>query len=177
MTYENQRLEQAASRLEISELCSSYSVAIDAQDLDLLADLLADEIRVTSADGKMKAAGKEEVLRLFEQTFAARGPSCHWTHDRIIRFDPADPDSASGLIVAHAETNPNGVPSVTALTYRDEYRRDAAGRWLFASRHLSNFYYTKVEDYAGALAQLKRSIFQEAAAWLKEDQAVRTVER
>jgi len=164
------------SRLEIAELCSRYSVAVDAQDLELLADLFTDNVRITSADMKMNAEGKEETLKLFADTFAARGPSCHWTHDRIIRFDLENHNRASGLIVAHAETNPNGVPSLTALTYRDKYSREG-GRWLFAARQLSNIYYAKVEDYASALAQLKRPIFEEAAAWLKEDQVVRAPAR
>jgi hypothetical protein len=78
------------------------------------------------------------------------GPSNHVTHDRIITFDEADPDRATGIVLSHAEMNRKGAAMVAAIRYHDAYQRHE-GRWKFAARRLSFFYYVSAAEYADAL--------------------------
>jgi hypothetical protein len=68
-----------------------------------------------------------------------------------VQFDDADPDRATGLVTSHAEVWRNGQAMLTALRYQDEYRRGADGKWRFADRLLTFFYYLPVTEYAEAL--------------------------
>ena len=79
-----------------------------------------------------------------------RGPGYHWTHDHFVRFDPAQPDRATGLVLSHAETCPGNEVSLSGMRYNDDYRR-VDGRWVFQKRVISFLYYVPAKDYAQAL--------------------------
>ena len=68
----------------------------------------------------------------------------------VVRFDDADPDTATGLLASHAEVARNGVAMQVALRYKDTYRR-VDGRWQFADRLMSYMYYLPVTEYAEGL--------------------------
>lgn len=140
-------LDQLESRARIREIASSYCIAADDRDMDALSALFTDDIHIESQDGAMAARGRANVLSMFDRLFEIRGPSCHWTHDVIIEFEASDPDRARGLVLAHAETTPNGIACIAALRYRDAYRREG-GKWLFAERLLSFLYYMPVTEFA-----------------------------
>jgi hypothetical protein len=78
------------------------------------------------------------------------GPSNHVSHDRIVTFDEADPDHATGLVLSHAEMNRKGVAMLAAIRYHDAYRRDA-GAWRFQKRVLTFMYYVPTSEYLDAL--------------------------
>jgi hypothetical protein len=98
----------------------------------------------------MDAVGRDAVIRQFHGRYASLGPTHHFTHDLVLRFDADDPDRASGQLSSHAEVVRNGRPMITALRYADTYRRSADG-WQFEERVLSFLYYLPVEEYVEAL--------------------------
>ena len=93
--------------------------------------------------------GRDAVVKMFLGRFTVLGPSNHVTHDRIVRFDEANPDLAQGIVLSHAEMQRKGQPMVTAIRYLDHYRRDA-GAWRFAERVLTFMYYVPTAEYLDA---------------------------
>ena len=70
-----------------------------------------------------------------------------------ITFDNAD--HAKGLVLGHAETSPDGVASVAALRYHDEYRRED-GRWRYARRAIHFLYYSPMTAMPSVLNTTRR---------------------
>jgi uncharacterized protein (TIGR02246 family) len=148
------RVERLEARAEIGELVSAYAVACDEHDMPRLIALFAPDARFTSGAGFMEASGRDAISAMFTRMFSIRGPAYHWTHDHFIRFSD-DPDTATGLVLSHAETSPDGVGSLAAMRYEDSYRR-LEGRWLFQSRKIQFLYYVPVRDYATVFNTLNR---------------------
>jgi hypothetical protein len=161
-----QRIDRVEARAEIAELCSAYCLSCDDRDLARLESLFTDDITIRSVDGAMNAHGKGDAIAMFNRMFLIRGPSFHWTHDRFVTFDDQDRDGASGLLLAHAETTPNGVTSVAAIRYHDRYRR-IGGRWLFAERILSFLYYMPMVEFAAHFNTAERMAIH--GDWRKAD--------
>lgn len=141
-----ERIDRIESRVAIEELCMQYCIACDDRDMALLADCFTPDVRITASNGSMDANGLAAVMDMYEGLFAVRGPGFHWSHDRTIVFDDADHDSATGQILAHAETCPAGRVSIAGIRYADRYRRQG-GRWRFAERKLDFVYYVPLQDY------------------------------
>lgn len=144
------RLRQLEDRVEIGELIARYGLVMDDRDMDSMPDLFTPDAVVRSADGVMNAQGRETLVELFRGRFKVLGPSNHFTHDRIVSFDPHDPDRARGLVLSHAEMQRKNMPMLAAIRYTDQYRRHE-GRWKFAERVLSFFYYVPTAEYLDAL--------------------------
>ncbi len=149
------RVERLEARAEIGELVSAYAVACDEHDMDRLIALFTEAARFDSPSGLMQAEGSGAIRAMFVAMFRTRGPAYHWTHDRFVTFDDADPDRATGLVLSHAETSPDGRTSLAAMRYDDEYRR-AAGRWLFARRTINFLYYVPAAEYANVFSSATR---------------------
>jgi ketosteroid isomerase-like protein len=143
------RVRRLEDRLALRELVARYALAIDDRDIDAIAAMFTADGRFRSRDGVMDASGREAVIEQFRGRFGALGPTNHIAHDQICTFS-ADGDSASGIATSHAELWRNGRAFVTALRYDDQYRREE-GRWRFADRLLSFFYYLPVDEYAAGL--------------------------
>lgn len=142
-----QRIDRLEARAEIGELCSAYGIACDEHDYDRLESLFTADVRIQSRDGLMDATGRDVVMAMFGRMFAIRGPAFHWTHDRFVTFNDTAPGTATGLVLAHAETSPDGIASIAAIRYKDRYRYED-GRWKFAERQLSFLYYMPVTEFA-----------------------------
>jgi ketosteroid isomerase-like protein len=123
---------------------------MDDRDVAAMPDLFTPDAVVRSADGVMNASGRDALVAMFTGRFAVLGPSNHFTHDRMVTFDPTDPDAAAGLVLSHAEMQRKGVPMLAAIRYTDRYRRHE-GRWKFAERVLAFFYYVPTAQYLDAL--------------------------
>ena len=95
---------------------------MDDRDLAAFPGLFTDDVVLTSADGVMNATGLATVIELFRGRFVVLGPSNHFTHDKLLTFDDRDPETAGGLVLAHAEMNRNGRAMVAAIRYHDRYR-------------------------------------------------------
>lgn len=72
------------------------------------------------------------------KTFRIRGPTEHWTHDVTVKIDPSNPDLATGLVLGHAQTSPDGVVSNAAMRFKDQYRREG-GLLAFCKKNSSLF--------------------------------------
>ncbi len=149
------RVDRLEARVEIGNLVSRYAIACDEHDMEHLAALFTRDAVFDSTSGVMHAKGRAAVLEMFARILAIRGPGYHWTHDHIIRFDRGSDSAASGLLLSHAETTPNGTHSLAAMKYDDEYRVED-GQWRFARRSISFLYYVPVAEYDGALAKANR---------------------
>jgi uncharacterized protein (TIGR02246 family) len=150
---EERALEERIQRLEdrdaIRELIAQYGFSIDDRDIEGIAALFTPDACFRSVDGVMNATGRDAVVQQFHGRFAVLGPSNHFTHDRVVRFDPANADLAFGTVSSHAEVVRNGTPMITALRYADTYQK-LEGRWYFKERVVSFLYYLPPQDYAGA---------------------------
>lgn len=149
------RIDRLEARAEIAELCTHYCTACDDRDMVLLRSLFAPDIVIQSRDRKMDARGIDNVMAMFENMFTIRGPAFHWSHDRVITFDDGDPDRATGLLLAHAETTPDGEASIAGIRYHDIFRR-IDGKWHFAERQLSFLYYMRMADFIAHFPTSKR---------------------
>jgi len=145
------RLRGLEDREQIRELVARYCYVMDDRDLQGMIDLFTEDVVVASSDGMMDSQGRDAVVAMFQGRWAVLGPSLHWTHDQIVVLDEGDPDRATGLVQCHAEMTRSGEPRLSSIRYADEFRRCADGRWRFARRVLSFFYFVSPVEYAEAL--------------------------
>jgi|MDTC01.2.fsa_nt_gb uncharacterized protein (TIGR02246 family) len=155
------RLDRLESKEAISDIVTAYAIACDEHDMERLMNLFCDDACFDAPNGAMVADGKEAIRKMFEQTFKIRGPAYHWTHDTTIVIDPEDPGQATGLVLSHAETTPNGVVSIAAMRYEDSYRRESDGEWRFCKRIISFLYYVPATEYSTGLNQAERVVMGE----------------
>ena len=151
------RVDRLESKDAIRALVSAYAIACDEHDMPRLMGLFSADARFDSPNGAMVANGRDAIEAMFIETFKIRGPAYHWTHDVTVEIDPNDPDKATGLVYSHAETTPNGVVSLAAMKYDDEYRREA-GQWRFAKRTIRFLYYVPATEYTDGLSSTKRVV-------------------
>jgi ketosteroid isomerase-like protein len=149
------RIDRLEARAAIGELVSAYAIACDEHDMSRLMSLFTEDATFDSPSKLMVAKGRAAIADLFVTLFQIRGPAFHWTHDRFVEFGGEDPNLATGLVLSHAETTPNGIVSIAAMRYDDVYRR-VAGRWLFAKRTIQFLYYVPVSEYPNALSSKAR---------------------
>jgi ketosteroid isomerase-like protein len=167
-----QRVRRLEDRIEIGELIARYGLVMDDRDMASMPDLFTSDVVIRSRDGGMNATGRDAAIAMFRRRLAALGPSNHVTHDRIITFDDAQPEVAQGMVLSHAELCRSGVAMVTAIRYRDRYRREG-GRWRFGERELTFMYFVDAADYVDALGPgvaLRNRVFDQprAADWPEE---------
>ncbi|MEI6459419.1 MAG: nuclear transport factor 2 family protein [Pseudomonadota bacterium] len=151
-----QRIERLEARAAIRALVGTYCITVDVRDLDGIAQCFTRNGIMRSADGVMNASGREAVIAQFHGRFAVLGPSNHFTHDHIIQFDDQDANIASGSLNTHAELIRNGEMLVASLRYRDRYQYEE-GRWRFAERVLSFFYYARPGELPEVLGSALRN--------------------
>lgn len=144
------RLQHLESREEIRNLVARYGLAVDDHRLAAIGALFTADARFCSRDGVMDARGRQAIISQFTERFRSLGISNHVSHDQVIESAADEPDTARGVVSAHAEMWRNGRAFIAALRYHDEYRREA-GRWCFQSRELNFLYYLPVTDYPDAL--------------------------
>jgi len=145
------RLDRLESKDAIRDIVTAYAIACDEHDMPRLMNLFTVDACFDAPNGSMVANGKAAIQTLFEKTFKIRGPAYHWTHDVTLEIDTADPNRGTGLVLSHAETTPNGVVSIAAMRYQDDYRRESDGQWRFAKRVISFLYYVPASDYSQGL--------------------------
>ncbi len=149
MTVED-RVRRLADRAEIQELAVLYGFIMDERDEDGIRQVFTEDATLRSQDGVFAASGIEEIVETYLGRFKALGPTNHYSHGHVVRFDDADPDAAFGLLASHAEVSRNGVAMQVALRYKDTYRR-VDGVWRISDRLMSYMYYLPVTEYAEGL--------------------------
>ena len=151
------RLDRLESKDAIRGLVTAYAIACDEHDMPRLLSLFTEDACFDAPNGAMVANGRGEIESMFIETLKNRGPAFHWTHDVSAEIDPDDPNKATGLVYSHAETTPNGVVSLAAMKYFDDYRRED-GQWRFAKRVISFLYYVPAVEYAEGLNSQNRVV-------------------
>ena len=144
------RIRRLEDREEIHELIARYGLVMDDRNMAEMPELFTADVVIRSGDGVMNTRGREAVVDMFRGRFAVLGPSNHFSHDKLIHFDAADADRATGVVLSHAEMQRRGQPMITAIRYHDVYRRED-GRWRIAERELRFFYYVPTAQYLDAL--------------------------
>jgi len=160
------RIRRLEDRFEIGELIARYGLVMDNRDIAAMPSLFTTDVEVRSSDGTMDSDGRDAVCAMYRGRLEVLGPSNHVTHDRIITFDDADPDAATGLVLSHAEMCRKGVAMVAAIRYEDAYRRED-GKWRFAARRLLFMYFVRTADYIDALGPgvaLRNRVLRDARA-------------
>jgi uncharacterized protein (TIGR02246 family) len=145
------RLERLESKEEIRELVSKYAEACDQQDLESLARLFTEDAEFDSPNGMLKSKGRQNIIDMYLEVFKSRGPSFHWTHDVRVEIDSKKRDFATGVVYSHAETTRDGIVSLAAMRYDDNYSKED-GVWKFRKRVIHFFYYVKTKEYIETLA-------------------------
>lgn len=141
------RVAMLEDRVAIQELAVLYGFYVDERDVDGLSEIFCADAALTSEDGTYAAEGLDEILQTYRERFTTLGPSYHYTHGHVVRFDPNDPDAATGLVAAHAEVQSNGTAMQVGLRYKDAYRR-VDEVWRFERRTLSFMYYMPFSEMA-----------------------------
>jgi uncharacterized protein (TIGR02246 family) len=149
-----QRIAQLEAESQIRQLIARYCFTIDDRDYDGIAALFTDDAVVRSADGMMNAAGRDAIMKQYEDRFKVLGPGQHFMHDVVL--DICDGDEARGRVSGHAELWRRDQMMVAGLRYSDRYRRTDKG-WLFADREICFLYYVALEDYPGILGKTNRN--------------------
>ena len=150
------RLDRLESIEAIRQIITAYAIACDEHDMPRLMNLFTDDAAFDAPNGSMVAQGKSAIQDMFINTFRIRGPAYHWTHDTTIRINPDNPNLATGLVLSHAETTPNGIVSIAAMRYQDDYQREDDGQWRFNKRIITFLYYVPAADFANGLNQTNR---------------------
>jgi hypothetical protein len=140
----SESLEDRIGRLEdraaVQELAVLYGFIMDERDEKGIREIFCEDATLRSEDGVFAANGLEEIVSTYMGRFAALGPTNHFSHGHVVRFDDADRTRATGLLASHAEVSRNGVAMQVALRYKDTYRKEG-GRWKFADRLMGYMYY------------------------------------
>ena len=144
------RLERLESKEEIRNLVSKYAEACDQQDLESLEKLFTVDAEFDSPSGILKSKGRQNIIDMYLEVFKSRGPSFHWTHDVRVQLNSEKSDSATGVVYSHAETTRDGVVSLAAMRYDDNYAKED-GVWKFSKRVIYFFYYVKTKEYVETL--------------------------
>jgi hypothetical protein len=166
------RIRRVEARSDIEALSHLYCCAMDDQDSAILEPLFTQDARVFSDNGWMNSAGgRDGVVRMYRDFWATLGATYHWMHGHLITFDDQDRDSATGLVMGHAETwrIPKQATYLIAMRYKDRYRRED-GHWRFAERRVSFLYFCDPREYPDILGGALRVTVRgkgEPADWPK----------
>ncbi len=133
------RLDRLESTEAIRQLVSRYALSIDVRDLDALAELFVEDVRVgrdRSGRPALKAWFDGFMRNRFRET-------AHLVMNHVIEFQSAD--EASGVVYCRAEHELGDRFVVQQMQYWDHYaRRD--GVWLFVRRTPLAWYASDVLD-------------------------------
>jgi hypothetical protein len=146
------RVLRLEDRAAIQELGVLYGFVMDERDEEGIRQIFCADATLRSQDGVFAATGIEEIVATYLGRFAALGPTNHFSHGHVVRFDDADSDRATGLLAGHAEVSRNGVAMQVALRYKDAYRR-VEGSWRFADRLMSYMYYLPFSELSSGLGE------------------------
>jgi hypothetical protein len=135
-TWNPTTLEERMDRLEaidqIRQLAHRYALAVDTRNLDDLAALFVEDVRV----GR-DLSGREAIKQWYGRSLARFGTTIHFVGNHVIDID--SPDTAHGVVTCRDELEIGAEWHVGVIQYWDDYaRRD--GRWYFKRRRLQRWY-------------------------------------
>jgi hypothetical protein len=134
--WQAESLEDRLGRLEaldqIRQLASRYALAVDTRNLDDLAALFVEDVRV----GK-DSYGRPAIREWYARSLERFGTTIHFVGNHVIDFVSAE--AATGVVTCHDELEMRGEWHVGKIQYLDEYAR-REGRWYFKRRRLQRWY-------------------------------------
>ncbi len=123
-------VEELVARDAIRQLAERYAQYVDARDLDALAQLYVEQVRL-SGGRQGRAALRDD----FDRGLRGIGVSFLLVGNHTIEFQ--DDTHATGVVYCRGEIQDGGPDSqrfiVQAIQYHDDYLREQ-GRWLFLRR-------------------------------------------
>ena len=149
------------------DLVADYCAGIDNRDLDLFVSCFTEDAVVRHEDGVMSLSGRDAIRQYYTIRFGDYGLTFHYPHNHTVIID--GPDSAHGVVTAHAEMGLGDEGWITAVRYTDRYRREE-GRWRIAERLLAFWYYMRLADLPEGMAGTLRKHYrgEQIAAGLPE---------
>lgn len=141
------RIRRIEDRIELSDLVARYGRLVDDRDVDGLRDLWTDDAVFDSVEGPVR--GRDTVVDYYVERMRMFGPSFHVPHSQTVDFD--GPDTATGIVTAHAELGMEDGAFWVALRYHDQYRREE-GTWKFHQRQVRQLYAMPLRELADDLA-------------------------
>lgn len=145
------RIALLEDRAELQELVAVYGRLVDDRDIDGIAGIYTADAVFDSTAGPV--SGREAVLDYYRGQLDRYGMTYHYPHSQTITF--TGPDTATGVVSAHAELAIGGTPFVVALRYLDSYRRED-GRWRFHERRARQLYAAPLADLPDVLGTTLR---------------------
>jgi hypothetical protein len=134
-----QRLDRLESTEAIRQLVSRYALAIDVRDLDALAELFVEDVRVGGSQ-----SGRPALKAWFDGFMRNRfRETAHIVMNHVIEFRNAD--EANGVVYCRAEHELDDEFVVQQMQYWDHYAR-RGGAWLFVRRVPLAWYATDILD-------------------------------
>jgi ketosteroid isomerase-like protein len=121
-------------RWAISDVLSTYCLAVDTRDFDLLATVLTEDVECVFQTGTR--VGRDNVRAFIAGILSSLTATQHNLTSSVVT---GDGDSATGqtyLLVQHVKDGlEDGTTFLIGGTYHDEFRRGADG-WQISRRHL-----------------------------------------
>jgi hypothetical protein len=127
-----ERLQHIEALDQIRQLASRYALAVDTRNLDDLASLFVEDVRVGRDEH-----GREAIKKWYVRSLERFGTSIHFVGNHVIDF--VSPHAATGVVTCRDELEKGGEWQVGMIQYWDDYiRRD--GAWYFKRRKLQRWY-------------------------------------
>ncbi|HKE72257.1 MAG TPA: nuclear transport factor 2 family protein [Acidimicrobiales bacterium] len=136
---DDERLARVEAHLAIQQLAVRYAMAIDARDLDLLAEQWAPDVWM----GRRHGQGRDAVRRYFEPILQRFYRSIHMVVGH--RIDVIDAECATGSVYCRAEHESGSDWVVQAIVYDDTYRL-VDGAWGFVKRTHRHWYSAPITE-------------------------------
>lgn len=127
-----ERLERMEALDQIRQLPARYALAVDTRNLDDLAALFVEDVRVGRDE-----QGREAIKAWYGRSLERFGTSIHFVGNHVIDFVSAG--EATGVVTCHDELERDGQWQVGKIQYWDTYVR-REGAWYFKRRKLHRWY-------------------------------------
>jgi hypothetical protein len=133
-TSAEERLDRLESLATIRQLAMRYGLAVDARDVDALADLFVENVRLSRTE-----SGRDLMRAWYVRSLSQFQDSVHFVGNHIIDFD--DADNARGIVYCHDELDrrDQGRWEWGKIQYWDRYVR-VDGEWYFKYRNFNRWY-------------------------------------
>jgi ketosteroid isomerase-like protein len=132
------RLDRVESIDAIRQIASKYALAVDMRDIDAIANLYVEDVRISR-----EVSGRQAMKESFASVLRAFTASVHHIGGHIIEFD--DADNAHGIVYTRAEHEVGDRWVPMYLYYIDSYRRDG-GRWFIKRRVPCELYAADINE-------------------------------
>lgn len=127
-----ERLDRMEALDQIRQLPARYALAVDTRNLDDLAALFVEDVRVGRDE-----YGREAIKKWYGRSLERFGTSIHFVGNHVIDFVSAD--EAAGVVTCHDELEKGAEWQSGKIQYWDTYvRRDRT--WYFKRRKLQRWY-------------------------------------